>query len=145
VNGLRLPFSLLQFEAGDPPAPRNVRSDPKILPFSKLAVVFDDVRGSVHSGPAGPPWPDGFQVVDRQGSPPVAAFDVSVLGRPVQNVLPVASDVEVLAVELEADGSHVATGGTGFQALKTGFSHALLFLTGAGRIVVSLLVFTALG
>lgn len=101
VEGLVAPFSFLKFQAFDAQAPRDLGSDTQVLPRSEYSVVIHDFCGSVYSDCSGSPWFDGLQVVDGQGDRGSAILNVLVFPRPVEDVLAVASNVEILAVELE--------------------------------------------
>src|SRR5205809_5964893 len=97
------PTGSFMFQSWYTEAPRDLRSNTKILPWTKLSLVISDLCSTVDLDRPWFPGVYGFQVVNRQSDLCVPVLDIVVFPCLSDNVLAVTVHSEVLAVGLGHD------------------------------------------
>jgi hypothetical protein len=81
--------------------PRDLRCDTQIVARAKLSLAVDDLPSAVYFDGSGSPRIYGLQVVNRQSYQIVPVLDILVFQSLMKNILAMAPNIEVLAVELK--------------------------------------------
>ena len=77
----------------------------QVLSRTKHPFAFHNLRSSIHPDCSGSPRVNGLQIVDSESHHVFAVSHILVFTCPEEDVLAVASNVEVFAVEFKATGT----------------------------------------